>query len=115
MPAVNGGLKEIMPANFDGNHKNTKQFTQKFALYHMINQDSATMRNAYTRTALALSFMRGPSINDWVMQQTENLYLKCNGDMARGLILTYPINNEWLWTEFGKDFRHAFADMASEQ
>jgi hypothetical protein len=37
----------------------------------MINQDSPTMRNAYTQVTLALSFMRGAAINDWVLQQME--------------------------------------------
>ena len=66
--AVNSGLKGIMPTNFDKNCKNTKQFISEFALYCMINQNSTTMRNTYTCTTLALSFMQGPSINDWVMQ-----------------------------------------------
>ena len=32
------------------------------------------MKNVYTYTTLALSFMRGPAINDWVSQQTEKLF-----------------------------------------
>ena len=86
---ANGGLKGTTPTIFDGNRKHTKQFTQEFTLYRMINQDSPTMCNAYTRTTLALSFMRGPAINDWVLQQTEKLYLKCNGDTDKGIGPTY--------------------------
>jgi hypothetical protein len=98
-------LKGTAPAIFDGNRKNTKQFTQEFTLYRMINQESPTMRNAYTRTALALSFMRGPAINDWVLQQTDRLYIKCNGDVLNGIAPTYHTNDERLWAEFGHDFR----------
>ena len=61
---ANGSLKGTALTIFDGNRKNTKQFTQEFTIYRMINQDSPTMRIAYTCTALALSFMRGPAIND---------------------------------------------------
>ena len=104
-----------MPVIFDGNRKNIKKFTQEFALYHMINQDSATMKNPYTCTTLALSFLRGSAINDWVLQQTESLFLKCNRDMLNGIAPTHCMNGEWLWVEFGHKFQRAFADTASEQ
>jgi len=61
---VNGSLKGTIPVIFNGNRKNMKKFTQEFALYCMINQDSVMMKNPYTHTALALSFLRGPAIND---------------------------------------------------
>src|SRR6267154_831721 len=63
----------------------------------MINQDSPTMRNTYTRTALALLFMRGSTINDWVLQQTEKLYLKCNGDLVNG----WPRLTKWMTRDCG--------------
>src|SRR6266851_4533032 len=34
---TNRGLKGTVPTNFDGNRKNTKQFTQEFSLYRIIN------------------------------------------------------------------------------
>ena len=73
-----------------------KQFIQEFTLYRMINQKAATIKNAYTRTTLMLSFMRGPSINDWVIQQTDWLYTKCNGDVLNGIALVYCTNDERL-------------------
>jgi len=87
--SANGSLKGTVLTIFDGNRKNMKQFTQEFTIYQMINQDSLTMWNAYTCTALALSFMRGPAINDWALQQTEGLYAKCNGDPLNGTALMY--------------------------
>ncbi len=41
---VNGSLKGTTLVIFNGNQKNTKQFTQEFTLYHMINQDAPTIR-----------------------------------------------------------------------
>lgn len=114
-PPMSGGLKGTAPAIFDGNRTNTKQFSQEFSLYRMINQETAVMRNAYTRTALALSFMRGPAINDWVLQQTERLFTRCNGDRTHGIFPTHQTDDEQLWEDFGHDFRRAFADTASEQ
>jgi hypothetical protein len=93
----------------------TKQSTQEFTLYQMINQDSSMMKNAYTCIALALSFMWGPAINDWVSQQMEKLFWKCNGDVLNGVALTYRTNDERLWVEFGRDFQWAFANTALEQ
>jgi hypothetical protein len=87
--STNGSLKGTALTIFDGNRKNTKQFTQEFTIYRMINQDSPTMWNAYTRTALALSFIRGPAINDWALQQTKGLYAKCNGDPLNGIAPMY--------------------------
>ena len=115
MPAMNGGLKGTTPTIFDENCKNTKQYTQEFTLYRMINQDSNTMRNAYTRMALALLFMQGPAINDRVLQQIEKLYLKCNEDLMNGIAPTYQMDDERLWIEFGRDFHCAFTDTALEQ
>lgn len=62
-----------------------------------------------------LSFMQGAAINDWVLQQTERLYLKCNGNLANGIPLTYHTDDEWRRIKFGRDFKRAFADMASKQ
>jgi hypothetical protein len=102
--SANGSLKGTVLTIFDGNRKNTKQFTQEFTIYRMINQDSPTMWNAYTRTALALSFMRGPAINDWALQQTEGLYTKCNGDPLNGIAPMYRMDDERIWVEFGHEF-----------
>jgi hypothetical protein len=59
--------------------------------------------------------MRGLAINDWVLQQTEQLYAKCNGDPVNGITPTYRNDDERIWMEFGCDFQRAFADTASEQ
>ena len=113
--AVNGRLKSTTPAIFNGNRENTKQFSQEFSLYRMINQETGVMRNAYTRTALVLLFMRGPTINNWVLQQTERLFVRCNGDMMNGILPTHQTHDKWLWEDFGHDFQRVFADTASEQ
>jgi len=81
----------------------------------MINQDSNTIQNAYMRMALALLFIWRPAINDWILQQTERLYLKCNGDPTNGLTPTYHTDDERLWIKFSRNFHHTFADMASKQ
>ena len=50
-----------------------------------------------------------------MLQQTERLYLKCNGDLTNGIVLTYQMDDERLWVEFGHDFHCAFTDTALEQ
>jgi len=108
-------LKGIAPMMFDGNRHNTEQFTHKFMLYRMINQDMPTMKNAYIQAALALSFIRGPAINNWVLQQTNKLYLNCNGNMPNRVVPTYYTNDESLWVAFEQDFQRAFTDTTLEQ
>ncbi len=63
-----------------------------------------TMKNAYTWMALALSFIRGLAINDWVLQQTNRLSMKCNGDVLNRVTLTYCTDDKCLWVEFRQDF-----------
>ena len=59
--------------------------------------------------------MREAAINNWVLQQMERLYLKCNGDLANGIPPTYHTDDERLWIEFSQDFKRAFANTVSEQ
>jgi hypothetical protein len=113
--SANGSLKGTAPAIFDGNRKNTKQFTQEFTLYCIINQETSTMQNAYTQTALVLSFLRGLAINDWALQQMEKLYWKCNGDILNGVPPTYRTDDEQLLVKFSRAFHVAFTDTTLEQ
>jgi len=114
-PPMNGGLKEMTLAIFDSNRKHTKQFTQEFTLYRMVNQDSPTICNTYTQTVLALSFMQGPTINNWVLQQIERLYVKCNRDTINRIVLTYQTDDKWLWMDFSLNFHYTFTNTTSEQ
>lgn len=108
-------LKGTAPAIFDGNRKNMEQFMQEFTLYQMINQESPIMKYAYTCTTLALSFMRGAAIDDWVLRQTDQLYVRCNGDALGGITSMCHMDDECLWAKFNQDFQRAFTDTASEQ
>ena len=112
---MNGGLKEMTLAIFDSNRKHTKQFTQEFTLHRMVNQDSPTICNTYTQTVLALSFMQGPTINNWVLQQIERLYVKCNRDTINRIVLTYQTDDKWLWMDFSLNFHYTFTNTTSEQ
>jgi len=115
LPPANGSLKEMAPAIFNGNRRNMKQFTQEFTLYWMINQEVPTMQNIYTQMALALSFIRGQAINDWVMGQIERLFVKCNGNMGNEIPPTYCTNDEQLWVKFSCDFKWAFTNTTFKQ
>ena len=59
--------------------------------------------------------MRGTAINDWVLQQTERLFTKCNGDPDNRIMLAYHMDDECLWMEFSHDFSRVFTDTASKQ
>ena len=59
---------------------------------------------------MALSFIQGPRVNDWVQTQAEALDLK-----TRCLVHPYQQTDKALWDDFEVDFRGAFTDTAKEQ
>jgi hypothetical protein len=59
--------------------------------------------------------MWGPAINNWVVQQTNQLFVKCNGDVINSIAPIYHTDDERLWVEFGREFWWVFTDTTSKQ
>ena len=72
------------------------------------------MANPFARVALALSYIKGPNVDDWVAQQIDEVYWKVHGDPTRNPPLqpTHRDDDERLWAEFVTDFTNAFGDTA---
>jgi hypothetical protein len=51
---------------FDGNWSKSEAFIQEFELYMNVNVEAHVISNPYRRLFLALSYMKGPKIDDWV-------------------------------------------------
>ena len=63
-PAQGGGGGKLCsnpPTEFDGDQSKAKTFMNEFSLYRMANIDAEQMMNPMKRTALMLSFIKGPS------------------------------------------------------
>ena len=103
------------PEIFDGQRKNASKFMTEFRLWEIINSQNGSIVNPLQRVALALSYMEGAMIEDWVSQQLDEMLIKVQGNQE----VNPPIpsmhldTDERLWTDFVSDFKRAFTDMAS--
>ncbi len=100
----------LPPTLFDGNHKKLEDFLCEFQLFRGLNENHELMTNPYFRSMLALSYMQGPNIKDWVEDQANNLRTKTTRAIN-------PINRteEVLWTDFLATFNHTFTDTTRQQ
>ena len=108
LPAPNGSLKGHPPEIFDGQRKNATKFGREFGLWRICNSRNEAMVNPYQRVALALSYIKGPRVDDWVAQQMVAAATK----VYNGIYLE---TDERLWTEWETTFTTAFTDTASAE
>jgi hypothetical protein len=104
-----GGLQGKAPETFDGDRTKSKVFISDIQIYFKINQNKYNVKNVYSRVLLALSFIKGQNIVNWVGTQIdqleENLVNQCGGDE----------DNEDLWQEFEKEFKRAFISSTTKE
>jgi hypothetical protein len=110
-------MKGHPPELFDGNRKNTKKFMKEFGLWKLCNMNNEAMANPFSRVALALSYIKGVNVDDWVEQKVDETYHKVHGDHTVNppTAPTHAANDERLWTEFAQDFLDAFGESASSE
>jgi hypothetical protein len=91
-----GGLRGKAPELFDGDRTKSKVFISDIQIYFKINQNKYDVKNTYSRVLLALSFIKGQNVVNWmgtqIDQLEENLTNICGGDE----------DDEDLWREFEK-------------
>jgi Retrotransposon gag protein len=61
--------------------------------------------------------MRGPKVDDWVVQYIDLVSTKVYSDQTTNppTPATHQFNNERLWTEFIANFRHVYSDTAKAE
>jgi hypothetical protein len=113
----NGALKGAVSTTFDGDRAKTNQFIHKFGLYHVVNLDNATIVSPFRRVALALTFMHGQKVDDWVVQYIDLVSTKVYSNQTTNppTPATHQFNNERLWTEFVADFRRVYSNTAKAE
>jgi hypothetical protein len=109
---TNGELIGVPPSTFDGDRSKADEFITRFGLYSMINERNSVITNPKRRTALALTYIRGPKVDDWVSQQFNALSTKVNGDA--NLVPKYANTDEALWEDFVTSFKCAFSETVEE-
>ena len=75
------------------------------------------MINPFQRIALALSYMKGSKVDDWVLQQGDRLTIRVQGNTLVNLMIlpTHCDDDETLWREFVVDFTQVFTDTTSSE
>ena len=77
-------------------------FIQEFELYAHVNEDNHVFVQPFKRIFLALSYMKGSKVNDWVRLMREQTILRVNGAPNNNPPIL-PVNhwdNEALWDWF---------------
>ena len=106
LPGANGAMKGHTPELFDGQRKNAAKFMREFRLWKICNVQNEAMINPFQRIALVLSYMKGPKVDDWVLQQGDRLTIRVQGNTLVNPMIppTHHDDNETLWREFVVDF-----------
>jgi hypothetical protein len=68
------------PEIFDGQRKNASKFMTEFRLWEILNSQNESIVNPFQRMALALSYMKGAMVEDWVSQQLDEILIKVQGN-----------------------------------
>jgi hypothetical protein len=105
-----GSLRENPPKVFNGTHSKSNKFLWEFRLYHLTNYRTEVMKSLVEWVALALSYIWGLNVDNWVECTMNQMLAMTTHHNA-------PINqnNEELWCTFERDFWRAFTDTARTQ
>ena len=107
----NGGMRGIQPPIFDGTRAQADDFWAQFRRYKMVNRTHDSMTKAYDRVLTALTYIRGPMINDWVNTQENNLITRTDTTKPNHV----REDDEVLWAEFETAFHDAWTDTSKKQ
>ena len=108
-PPTTMALQGTPPAIFDGTRSKSAAFLREFLRFKRLNHAAPVMTEPYTRVILALSYMKGPLVDDWVAMQEDDL------DQTTSRALN-PIDktDEVLWTTFATGFTDVWKDSGKE-
>ena len=60
-----GGFKGFKPNVFDGDRKKSNTFITDLEIYFRINRNKKDVKNFYSQTLIALSYIKGPNVVNW--------------------------------------------------
>jgi hypothetical protein len=104
----NGGMRGNPPAVFSGDRSKSDQFLREFRIYKMSNRANSAMRIPIERVGLAMSFIRGPHVDDWAERVLNEIDRLQQGPRA------LADTDEQLWETFEREFRSAFTDTTKK-
>ena len=104
-------MRGVPPTIFDGTRSKADDFMGQFRQFKMVNRTHEAMKVPYDRVLTALTYMRGPLINDWVDQQEKKLAARTDTTKRTHVTET----DEVLWNEFETAFLNAWTDTSKKQ
>ena len=107
----NGGMRGVPPAIFDGTRSRADDFVGQSHRFKMVNRTHEAMKTPYDRVLTALTYIRGPLINDWVEQQEKKLIDRTDTTKCGHV----QESDEVLWNEFETAFLAAWTDTSKKQ
>ena len=107
----NGGMWGVPPTIFDGTRSKANDFMGQFRRFKMVNRMHEAMKVPYDRVLTALTYIRGPLINNWVDQQEKKLESHVDTSKTNWVLET----NEILWAKFEAAFLAAWTDTSKKQ
>jgi hypothetical protein len=114
-PPRSEALKGMIPQIFQGDRKDTEHFMQQFGAYCFLNRHNSTFTNKAEQVAYALTFIKGPLVDDWAYDMADQLSIKVEGNPTTGDPPTHAENEPALWEWFTRAFRDAFTDSTRKQ
>ena len=113
VPIANGALKGHPPEVFNGDQSKAKKFIKEFSLWKLCNLNNEALAIPFSRVAMALSYIKGPNVDDWVEGMTNEVYTMVHGDQTAGRVATHQPDDEDLWGYFANKFTDTFTDTAA--
>ena len=107
----NRGMWGIQPPIFNGTRAQADDFWAQFRRYKMVNRTHDSMTKAYDRVLMALTYIQGPMINDWVNTQEKNLITRTDTTKPNHV----REDDKVLWAKFEMVFHDAWTDMSKKQ
>ena len=110
-PPPNGALRGTPPTIFTGDRQKADTFWSEFRRYKLNNRNHPAMTLPFDCVLMALSYIRGPLVDDWVDAQETHLTTRTDTTQTPHVPETDPV----LWTEFATAFKDAWKDTSKKQ
>ena len=108
--ATKGSLKGSPPTKFNGDRKMVKKFLNDFKTYKFLNRKNKTMKIPTNCVALALTFIKGEHVQDWVHEM-----MKIMEERLKSTLNLMLETNKYHWDSFEDVFRDAFTDTSERE
>jgi hypothetical protein len=105
------GLKGTAPAVFAGDRSRSESFWNEFRRYRLLNRNNESISIPFFRVLTALSYIKGPMVEDWVNAQDEELERRTDNTKPGSV----RESDEILWQEFEAAFKGAWTDTTKVQ